>query len=321
MVLPDVDGRPWDFRAETEGRIALLFFGYTYCPDVCPIHMATLAAALGELGPERRGAVDVVFVTVDPERDTPERLRSWLSTFDPMFVGLRGTPEEIEEALAFFRYPPPEHSDEGAVYTVGHPALVYAYTPDGLTHVMYPPETTRAAWLRDLNLLLSYPWDEAPGSRAPGSVDSAGAGASPPAAEPGASTPEPLGRAASLVVLDGWVPVPAGQGPAAVYLTLHNAGATADTLLGLSSSTADEVSLHETVVEGGMARMHPVGPLVLLPGDTLRLRPGGLHGMLMSPRTGALARGGRLSVTIEMAVAGPLRVDLPVRRHEDAPGG
>ncbi|HSG47004.1 MAG TPA: SCO family protein, partial [Longimicrobiales bacterium] len=74
FTLTDTRGRPFDFRAETDGHITLLFFGYTFCPDICPVHMATLAAALTELDPGVRQDVRVVFVTVDPQRDTPERL-------------------------------------------------------------------------------------------------------------------------------------------------------------------------------------------------------------------------------------------------------
>jgi len=153
LALPDTRDRVWDFRAETDGEVALLFFGYTFCPDICAIHMATLAAALREVPPEVRRRVATVFVTVDPARDTPERLAGWLAAFDSSFVGLRGTEEEISSALAFYGYSPPETSGEEIGYTVSHPALVYAFTPDGLGRALYGPETPPAVWVHDLPIL------------------------------------------------------------------------------------------------------------------------------------------------------------------------
>ena len=86
FVLTDDSGSPYDFRARTEGRAALLFFGYTNCPDVCPIHMSSIAEVKRDLGAELSRRVLVIFVTVDPARDTPDRLRSWLDGFDQEFV-------------------------------------------------------------------------------------------------------------------------------------------------------------------------------------------------------------------------------------------
>src|SRR5690606_15315293 len=140
--LTDTTGATYDFQAETAGRLTLLFFGYTSCPDICPIHMATLSAAL-----EQPGMPDpiVVFVTTDPVRDTPERLRSWLDNFGTDFVGLTGTPDQLaaaEDAAGVARsLVAPTDGTTGAdadEYEVGHAAQIIAYTPDDLTHVQYP---------------------------------------------------------------------------------------------------------------------------------------------------------------------------------------
>src|SRR5690606_15817168 len=93
FTLTDTGGKPYDFRRETDGKLALLFVGYTNCPDICPVHMANIGAVLKQK-PDLIDKVTVVFVTADPERDTPERLREWLDMFSPRFVGLRGTREE-----------------------------------------------------------------------------------------------------------------------------------------------------------------------------------------------------------------------------------
>src|SRR5690606_37022371 len=128
-IMTDTRGEPFDFRRETEGKLTLLFVGYTHCPDVCPVHMASIAAVLRRM-PEVAGRTRVVFVTADPERDTPERMREWLNHFSPSFVGLRGTREEVhrlEDALQMARSVVPE----GAVgeYAVGHAGQVVAFSP------------------------------------------------------------------------------------------------------------------------------------------------------------------------------------------------
>ena len=148
FTLTDTAGRPYDFAAETRGRLTLLFFGYTSCPDVCPIHMATLAGALDQPGvPEPV----VVFVTTDPERDTAEHLRDWLDNFSPDFVGLRGTPEQIRAAEIAAQVPPSMRgTGEGDDYEVGHAAQIIAYTPDDQAHVVYPFGVRREDWIADL---------------------------------------------------------------------------------------------------------------------------------------------------------------------------
>lgn len=299
FTLTDVDGRPYDFRARTDGHITLLFFGYTYCPDVCPVHMATLASAMEGLDPEVRDDIRVVFVSVDPDRDTPQRLRKWLSSFDSSFVGLRGTEEEVADALAFYRYPPPEKSGEEQGYTVGHPAFVYAFTPDNRGRALYGVETTRAIWVHDLNLMAHHEWHDT----ATASADSA---AGPV-----------LGTAGRVRILDAYVPEPAAGDVAAVYLTLRNDGTAADTLVAVASDASARGSLHDVEQVDGQSRMVPLkGGLALPAGETVTLRPGGRHGMLEGlSRT--LEAGGTVNVILRFARGGTLAVPARVVRYED----
>ncbi|GMV06148.1 MAG: hypothetical protein AMXMBFR53_24240 [Gemmatimonadota bacterium] len=300
FVLPDTRGDAYDFRRETEGRIALLFFGYTYCPDICPIHMATLASALRDLPEEVRGRVVTVFATVDPARDTPERLGSWLAAFDSSFVGVRGTLEEVTEALAFYGYHAPETSGEEVGYTVGHPALIYAFTPDGLGRAMYGPETPKATWVHDLTLMAGHDWSGTTAPAAPASAD-------------GALALE----AGGIQILDPVVPRPPTATTTAFYFTLRNVGPEADTLLGISSAVAEHASLHDMVLEGNVMRMAPLeGGITLEPGATVRLEPGARHGMLEG--LGELPEaGGTVTVVLRFARAGEVAVPARVVRYED----
>lgn len=156
FTFPDTDGQPYDFTSRTRGKLTFLFFGYTSCPDVCPVHMASLAGALAELPVEELARVEVVFVTVDPERDTPERLRTWLDSFSPRFVGLIPTLDEANGVLAEMYMAGAAHvpNEQGDGYEVVHPAAVIAFSPDGPARVRYGFGTRRADWAHDLPLLL-----------------------------------------------------------------------------------------------------------------------------------------------------------------------
>src|SRR5690349_22333459 len=96
FALTDTSGSVFNFREQTEGTVTLLFFGYTYCPDQCPMHMANLGAALKKLPAGIANQIRLVFVTTDPERDTPTVLRRWLDLFDRRFIGLTGSERAIE---------------------------------------------------------------------------------------------------------------------------------------------------------------------------------------------------------------------------------
>ena len=96
FVLTDTSGAPFDFQERTNGYVTLLFFGYTYCPDQCPMHLANLAAGLKKMSAALADRIRLVFVTTDPTRDTPEVLRRWLDLFDKRFIGLTGTEAAIE---------------------------------------------------------------------------------------------------------------------------------------------------------------------------------------------------------------------------------
>lgn len=155
FTLTDTNGRPFHFRAATEGFVTLLFFGYTNCPDVCPVHMANLGEVLRTMPGEVTGRIKVVFVTTDPERDTLPALRAWLDAFDPQFIGLRGTVDQVNTILASVHLPPVvrESLPEGG-YGVGHAASVIAFTRDDVAHVLYPFGIRQQDWAHDLPLLV-----------------------------------------------------------------------------------------------------------------------------------------------------------------------
>jgi protein SCO1/2 len=110
----------------------LVFFGFTFCPDVCPSALQVMSAALDKLGPKAERFVPV-FITVDPERDTPKQLALYVQSFHPRLVGLTGTPEEIAAVLKAYAVHARKRVDpkSSADYTVDHPAQIYVMDPEG----------------------------------------------------------------------------------------------------------------------------------------------------------------------------------------------
>jgi protein SCO1/2 len=127
--LVDQNGKP---RTEEDlrGHPFLVFFGFTHCPDVCPTTLFEVSEVLRNLGPDAGGA-RALFVTVDPERDTPEKLKDYLSSFDPHLIGLTGGPDAIERVLKAYRVYYKKVPAEGGGYTMDHTALVYLMDKQG----------------------------------------------------------------------------------------------------------------------------------------------------------------------------------------------
>lgn len=162
--LTDQDGMrrtDMDFR----GKYMLVFFGYTYCPDVCPTTLAIEAEALDKLG-ARANRIVPIFISVDPKRDTPDKLKSYLSAFDAKppsaranFVGLTGSEQDIAEAAKAYRVYYQAHLDgqteNGADYSIDHSGDVYLMSPDGKFVAYYSPGILPDEMARDLMQKLS----------------------------------------------------------------------------------------------------------------------------------------------------------------------
>jgi len=120
-------------EADFKGRFLLVFFGYTYCPDVCPTTLITVSNALDILGPDA-ALIAPLFISVDPERDSAAVLKGYLSSFNPKIVGLTGTAEQVAAVAGAFQAPYEKIIEPGAdpeYYAVGHPAFLYLMAPNG----------------------------------------------------------------------------------------------------------------------------------------------------------------------------------------------
>jgi protein SCO1/2 len=138
LTLTDTSGQPYNLKERTAGKVTLLYFGYTHCPDACPTTMADLARALTKLSPEDRAQINVVFVTTDPERDTLAATREWLDAFDKSFVGLRGDFPVVQAAAKTVgvAIDPPVVKPDGSVVST-HGTQTIAFSPDDKARVVY----------------------------------------------------------------------------------------------------------------------------------------------------------------------------------------
>ncbi|MFO7778617.1 MAG: SCO family protein [Nitriliruptoraceae bacterium] len=151
-TLADTDGAAVELHTAFAGTPTLLFFGYTSCPDICPIHLAAIASAMETAGVTFE-ELDVVFVSVDPERDTPERIEEYLANFDRRITGLHAELEVVEDALGQLDLGGPvvEGPDpRGEGDLIGHPAQVIGFDADGQALRVWPFGARRSDWIADL---------------------------------------------------------------------------------------------------------------------------------------------------------------------------
>lgn len=136
------------------GKIVMLYFGYTHCPDVCPITMARLAAAMRQLG-TAADRVRIVFVSVDPARDTPSLLHRYVTAFDPHASGLTGTPDKIESLAKRYRVAyEAEKAKANGSYDVTHSSAVYIFDKSGHIRLLATPNSTIEAIVHDVRQLI-----------------------------------------------------------------------------------------------------------------------------------------------------------------------
>lgn len=153
IELIDQDGQPFRL-SDHHGKVVLVFFGYTNCPDVCPLTLSDFKLIKADLD-EQTDQVSFVFVTVDPERDTQERLKAYLANFDPAFVGLTGSLSELESVWkAYGVYQAKQDTGSAAGYLVDHTARTYAIDKNGDLRLTYPFEMERQALLEDVRHLI-----------------------------------------------------------------------------------------------------------------------------------------------------------------------
>ena len=150
-VLVNQFGQPVP-QGQLRGHYILVYFGYTYCPDICPMTLSMLSDVLEQLGP-LKAKLKVLFVTVDPARATPDVMRAYLAHFDPAIIGMTGSPAEILSAEAAFGAPVRPPAKDG---TIAHGAFIYFMGPDGKAIQSFHAEDKAESLLKILRATLKH---------------------------------------------------------------------------------------------------------------------------------------------------------------------
>lgn len=151
--LVDQNGKPFTDN-DLKGKWHLVFFGYTHCPDTCPLTLNELSLAMDKLG-ARKDRVGIVFISVDPERDTPEVLKSYVESFDAPIVALTGTADEVKQTAKDYRVYYAKHARSDGGYDMDHSAVIYVMDPQGRFTATLTPDTPADAMAERLEKLLS----------------------------------------------------------------------------------------------------------------------------------------------------------------------
>ena len=273
----------WFRLSEQRGKVVLLSFGYTACPDVCPTTLSRLQSVHGWLGASARH-VEVVFVSVDPQRDTAPLLEAYVDAFNPRFTGVRLEGEALEGVLGAYhvtatrRYPDTSRYRERPFtgeppYSVDHTGAYFLIDKQGRLRARLPYTTSVEQLEAAVEGLLAEDGGTALGPR--------------------------VERAVARLT-------PANVG--AIYLTLDNARGAEDRLVA-AESPGGRVELHEVVAQGEVLRMHPRPEGFSVPArGRVELKPGGKHLMLYGVRETP----GPLSLTLHFEKAGAVHLSVPV---------
>lgn len=283
LGLPDASGRVFRL-GDQRGNVLLVTFGYTHCPDFCPGTLAQYRATKDALGADA-ARTRFVFVTVDPERDTPDVLGPYVSYFDPSFVGLTGEPAAVAAVTAAWGVPAERDPASGG-FT--HSTTVFIVDQRGRLRLAHPYGTSTSALVADVRSLLAE-----------------------------------AGGATDVRVEDAWArAVPATSGVGAAFLTVVNDGDEADALVSAEAdpAVAERVELHRSQSSGGTMTMSPVAKIPVPARRRSRLEPGGYHLMLKGLRHD-LAAGQQISLTLHFERAGPITVSAPVRMNAEPGAG
>lgn len=305
--LPIISGIGGDFLMEStldkqvrlsdfRGKALLLFFGYTNCPDLCPLTIAHISQLMEKLG-DQSDEVQVLFATIDPTEDTPEVLKAYLNYFDPRFVGLTGGPKQVEKMLSAYQVEYSQLADmplkldikvtqrtgktKGTIYS--HTSNIYLFDKNTQLRSFYYIGTPVDKMKDDVQSLLQ---------KAP-----------------------TLAEQKDIEIINPWVrDMPPTSKVTAAYMTIKNHSNQDEKLIGLSSSIAKEGQWHVTQIENSNAHMKELLSIVIPANGAVVLKPGAQHGMLMGLEFGALQRSETVPLILTFEQRGMKRIDAPIQK-------
>lgn len=290
-----------------KGQWSVLFFGFTHCPDVCPTTMQTLKQVKQRVS--EAGYWDtnqVIMITVDPERDTVERLANYVPFFDDTFIGLRAS---LNDTVNFAKqvgvlFIKGDTAANGG-YDVDHSAALILINPQGqYAGVITGPHQTKEI-SDDLIKLAKYNGV----TPSPSNLTQTGnTDTGQKVSSEAASTP--------IEVSNAWIrPAPAAATSMAAYFELSNVSNTDITITGVSSDRFDMAMMHESSMQDGMMSMNELGSLTLAAGASVTFEPMGKHIMLMGPKQ-PLPEGSSAEIELSITTGEKVSVTIPVKQPE-----
>jgi protein SCO1 len=270
--------------ADFQGKLVLLYFGYTYCPGICPTTLAEVAQALQTLGPKAAEKMQVLMVSVDPGRDTAGRLAAYLTHFNASFLGLTGTPDEIAAvATAYGIYYKKYEETPANGYVVDHTSMVIVVDEKGFVQLLFPFGTPAQAMADDLAALL----------------------------HPVAS----ISDGPQIQVENVWGrPLPTMVTSGEFYMVIRNQGTRPDKLVGGRSPACGMLDLYEGyhTPQGAMGmRPVPGGFIEIPPTGVVELKAGGFHIMCMDKQM-EFTLGTLLPLTLHFETSGEIPVQASI---------
>ncbi|MHC8441942.1 MAG: SCO family protein [Candidatus Eutrophobiaceae bacterium] len=305
----DENGLPFSNK-DFLGQWSLLFFGYTNCPDICPITLQIAASAMPDLPKSISDEnIRLYLVTLDPMRDTPEKLKQYVSSFGPDLHALGGTLEQVVLGFAKGMNIPYRHtpSENAAGYDVDHPASLFLVDPKArLAGILQAPHTVDSI-KKGLEDIAGYWLAHEPGlSTSPRT-----------AAQP---TDERIAGGGAVSVANPWVRkgAPGMDTPLAAYLRLRNDSNGDLRLVGVESPDFKSVELHESRLENDIAMMRKVETLPLPQGVEVKLSPGGLH-LMLHKINNELDATEAVTLILHFSDGSSTRVRAPILKASEAP--
>jgi len=294
------------------GKWSIVFFGFTNCPDICPTTLQTLSQVKAKL--EAKNAwlpYQVIMVSVDPERDLIDKLKSYVPWFDKEFIGLAGELEYTREfakrlGILFFK----SNEQSASIYEVDHSASLILINPEGqYAGVITAPHRIDEIEADLLVLAKQY-------SESSASVNSTGSNPQTKIVEAPASSKT---KQQDIVISNQWIrAAPPGVTSMAAYMSLSNTTSSDIVIKGIEAPDFEMAMIHDTVMENGIASMDHLDSLTIEPGKTVELAPLGKHVMLMQSSR-ALEKGSvsRLVLLDENGVRYPLLVEVKANETEN----
>lgn len=294
FTLTAHDGKPFRLSEQT-GQVVVMFFGYTSCPDVCPTTLYNFKKIRAQLT-QQANQTRFVFITVDPERDTRERIGAYVTNFDPSFIGLTGTMSELEPVWKSYGvYRAKQAGSTALGYLVDHSSRVYVIDPRGNLHVTYTHDTPADDIARDIRHVL----EQSQHVSADAHHDEAG------------NAPSNLVTHGDLKFDKAWTRPATTGGTIGAFVSITNAGKQADALIEANSPVARFGEIHETVKINDVMKMQRTMRIEIPAGQTVELKPGGYHIMLITlmsdvkagekiPMNLVFERAGKITITAEV---------------------